>query len=61
MKLRGETSYKISQELTKIATVGHLNSKLIFTHKNKGNTLEILTQKHRDHHWPTGNYSQQLD
>lgn len=31
-----------------------------FIHENKGNTLQILTQKHRDHHRPTGYYSPQL-
>ena len=33
----------------------------LFVHKDRGNALGILTQKHGDQHQPTGYFSQQLD
>ena len=32
-----------------------------FVYEKEGNALEVLTQKHGDHHQPIGYYSQQLD
>lgn len=48
--------------LTQIPTSGLITNYhfILLLHENKGNSLEVLTQRHSDQHWTIGYYNQEL-